>query len=251
MTPPGRTLRLPCEPLLGFAALGALIFALHALTKKPDPRTIVVPRGLRGDALEAFELEQAAHREALALGLGRDDPQVLAILKQRLVSARSTPTRDPSEADLVRWLESHRDAFELPERFDFDHVFFDSSRPDPEARARALLSKLEPGGAAPSAGDPFRFGNSLRNESLPRVRSVFGSDFAERLRTAELGSWQLAKSLEGLHLVRVLARREAALPPLEDVRGALTDAWKRAHEATLDRQILSDLVKQYRFVEEP
>jgi hypothetical protein len=261
--------RLVREPLALFLALGALVFLVHALARKPDPRTVVIPRELRAElarrlaselgreptqaerhqALERWKIEEAAHREALALGLGRDDPEVLALVKQRLLAARRVAVPEPTEADLARWLESHREAFEQPERFDFDQVFFDPERGGAESRARELLARLPPGAPAEKLGDPFRFGNSLRSESAARVRSIFGPEFAARLRTLEPQRWELVPSTEGVHLVRLLSHSAAALPRVQDVRDALTAAWKRDRESLSEQRALRSLLDDYDFVD--
>lgn len=239
------------EPLAVFAALSAAVFLLHGATREPDPRTVVVPAGIRGDELEDWKLEEAAHREALSLGLGRDDTEVLSIVKQRLAVARSTPTPEPTDAELARFLELHRDAFELPERFDFDHVFFAGAGSGSRSRARAVLRTLDGDSPVPEAGDEFRFGNRLRSTSLTRVQSMFGAAFAEELKEAEPGRWQLLTSGEGVHVVRLLARHPKALPSVDDVRQALTDAWKRDREAAAELRVLRSLKDEFRFVDAP
>jgi peptidyl-prolyl cis-trans isomerase C len=263
------SLRLLRDPLLLFLGLAAGVFVFEAVRGRADERTISVPPGLRAElerrlsaelgrapsaeeragAFAHWKVDQAAAREAIALGLGRDDPQVTALLRARVAALRSLAVPEPSEQELTAFLESQRSAFEQPALHDFDQVFFDGHEPGAESRAQASLSALERGADPKALGDPFRFGSSLRGESLARVRSVFGPEFASRLAQAEPGRFYLARSSEGLHAVRLLKKSEGRMPALSEVRARVVAAWKLERRAAAEREALRALVAEYRFVD--
>jgi hypothetical protein len=257
------------DPLLLFLALALGVFVFEALSAPADERTISVPPGLRAElerrlsadlgrapsaeeragAFARWKVDQAAAREAIALGLGRDDPQVTALLRARVAARRRAAVPEPSEHELSAFLESQRPAFEQPALHDFDQVFFDVQKPGAESRAQASLSALERGADPRALGDPFRFGSSLRGESLARVRTVFGPEFAARLAQAEPGRFYLARSTEGLHAVRLLKKLEGRMPALSEVRPRVVEAWKLERRAAAERDALRALVGEYRFVD--
>jgi hypothetical protein len=257
------------DPLLLFLSLAAGVFVFEAVRGRTDERTISVPSGLRAElerrlsaelgrvpsaaeraaALARWKVDQAAAREAIALDLGRDDPQVTALLRARVAARRSAAVPEPSEQELTAFLDSQRAAFEQPALHDFEQVFFDLQKPGAESRAQATLLALERGADPKSFGDPFRFGSPLRGESLARVRTVFGPVFAARLAQAEPGHFYLVRSSEGLHAVRLLKKSEGRMPALSEVRPRVVAAWKLERRAAAEREALRALVAEYRFVD--
>ena len=252
-----------------FSILAAGVFAIGTAGGRADERTIVITPAVTAEleraltqelgraptaaeriqALERWKLDEAAAREAVALGLGRDDPQVLSLLRERVAEAAVPSAPAPSERELEAYLESHRAAFERPERYDFEQVFLDPQKPGAEARARSILSALEAGAAPTSLGDSFRFGYALVGESFARVRAVFGPEFAEALSRAEPGRWQIVRSAAGLHVVRLLKKFAGRSPALGDVEKEVSAALEAERKTAHERAALRALVARYRFVE--
>ncbi len=130
-------MRLFREPLFHFLILGAVIFAAHGLItrhKTDKPGEIVVTQGAVENLVTGFtrtwqrpptedELrglvsdyirEEAAYREALALGLDRDDMIVRRRLQQKLefLSDDLATRTQPSDADLQSFLQAHKGMFQ-------------------------------------------------------------------------------------------------------------------------------------------
>jgi hypothetical protein len=122
------------EPLLHFLLLGAAIFAVYSFVsrdKASEPGEIVITPGkienivttfartwqrpptedeLRG-LIQDYVREEAAYREALALGLDRDDTIVRRRLRQKLefVFDDLAAQVEPTDADLQAHLQAHTD----------------------------------------------------------------------------------------------------------------------------------------------
>lgn len=119
-------LRLVSDPLVVFVVLALGVLAFAAWRREPDPRVIVVPRAVvtelarrfaaeRGRAaeprelraaLEPWKLELALHRAALELELGRDDPRLLELLRQRLATDAKDPAARRELLARYRFVES-------------------------------------------------------------------------------------------------------------------------------------------------
>src|SRR5579864_7973954 len=129
-------MRMIREPLFHFLILGAVIFVAHGLISRhrtDKPGEIVVTQAAIENLVTGFtrtwqrpptedelhELlrdyirEEAAYREALALGLDRDDMIVRRRLRQKLefVSDDLATRKEPTDAELQSFLEAHRAAF--------------------------------------------------------------------------------------------------------------------------------------------
>jgi hypothetical protein len=137
------------EPLLHFLILGAVIFMAYGITarhKANNPGEIVVTQGTIENLVTGFtrtwqrpptedELqglvrdyirEEAAYREALALGLDRDDMIVRRRLQQKLefVSNDLATRIEPSDEDLQSFLQAHKGTFQTEPLFSFRQIYF-------------------------------------------------------------------------------------------------------------------------------
>ncbi len=234
------------EPLIHFLVAGAAIFLILAWQgEEADPasRTITVTREDRArlslqwerttgriptdselDALtERHVREEVLYREALRLGLDRDD----AVLRKRLANkmdylAESMAETAPvSDATLADWLAEHPARFAPEVRYSFEQRYFAE-----EAAARAAL-------ASGAAGQAISLPASLDEAARRQVEERFGRELRTRLDSLSVGDrWQgPVPSGFGWHLVRLTARNAGATPPLADIREAVETDWRAATKA--------------------
>jgi hypothetical protein len=168
--------------------------------------------------------DEVLYREALRLGLDRDDPVVRRRLIEKLLLLTedlSGASQEPSDAELRQHLALHAERFQRPPRFKLEHVV--ASTPEAlEAIRPALLAwSQSPGheGEQPPFGEPwpaFRLFEADKDE----LSRDFGNTFADAAQQAEAGGgWSgPVHSRAGWHLLRVLARDPASTPPLEEIR---------------------------------
>jgi hypothetical protein len=237
------------EPLLHFLVLGAALFAVYEWRGGgggPGSTRIVLGSGqiehlvagftrtwqrpptdaeLKG-LLDDWVREEIASREAMAMGLDRDDTVIRRRLRQKLEflaedAATATP---PSEAELAAWLESHAADYASPAEMSLRQVLVSPEQrgPGAEAEAGRLLAELRRRGAdAPieRLGDASMLPQELELSSRDQIARVFGDAFADAVAKAGAGEWfGPVPSAYGLHLVLVRERREARRPVLAEVR---------------------------------
>jgi hypothetical protein len=249
------------EPLVHFLLGGAALFLLYdrvAGLEAGRPDRIVVSEDRLAMLVRSFErtwlrppsdsellgliddyvTEEVLYREALALGLDRDDLVVRRRMRQKLEFLNDDlSNREASEEELRDFLEANHERFLVPQRVSFSQVFI-----HPEGngaaglRAADLLARLRDGADPEALGDPTLLPRGLERASPPEVSGSFGDDFVEALASAPVGDWSgpVASSF-GLHLVHVTGREPARAPPLEEVRVAVEREWaseerKRARE---------------------
>ena len=194
------------------------------------------------------------YREAIGLGLDRDDAVVRGTLveQMRLLLKRSADEQPPSDAELLAYVEQHRDRYLQPARTTFWHVFLARDRRGAvlDRDARALLDQLRaqttPPAEAVRLGDAFPAGAHFRAQSVQDLTHVFGPEFAPVALAQEPGSWAgPVPSAYGLHLIRVEEKQPARMPPLEAVRSQVLAQWLYERQDQRGAEALRELRATY------
>ena len=236
--------KLVREPLLHFLLIGALLFVIFDLRQDDGataPDRIVIDRNriellsnrfqrirlrppteneLR-DLIEAQIREEIYYREALALGLDRNDPVVRQRMRTKMDSIlEDLSSLEVDDAELREYLAANPERYRQEAKISFRQVFLSADRhAQLDSAARLALQKLQQGAAEDSLGDasllPASF--TLASESL--VERTFGADFSDAVFGLEAGDWEgPLYSPFGAHLVRVEDRIDARAASLDEVR---------------------------------
>ena len=241
--------RLLREPLLHFLLLGAALFLWYALRGGgggPGSTRIVLGSGqieylvagftrtwqrpptepeLKG-LLDDWVKEEIASREAMAMGLDRDDTVIRRRLRQKLefLLEDAAGAVAPTEAELAAWLESHAADYALAPEVALRQLFVSTERrgAGAEGEARRLLAEVgrrAAGAPLDDLGDASMLPQQIDLTPADQISRVFGEEFARAVAEAEVGAWSgpIASSF-GLHLVFVTERRAARQPALAEVR---------------------------------
>ncbi len=264
------------EPLLHFLLLGIALFALYgrvAARGRDEPGRILVSQGdvaamaigftgtwQRPPTREELEglirdrvREEVYYREALALGLDKDDTIVRRRLRQKMefltddLVAQASPTDD----ELTAYLKAHPDPFRVERDFTFAQVYLDPvKRGDNLARDTAeLLARLNQAGAkadVSALGDSVLLDHSYAAVPASEVAKQFGEPFAARLGEIPVGQWQApVESGYGVHLVFVSQRTDGRVPPLDEVRDAVGREWASARRREANERAYGEMLKRY------
>ncbi len=264
------------EPLLHFLLIGASLFALYGLQNEEvtdNSRRIVISESdvdrlislwekkwqrlptqaeLEG-LIEAQIREEVLYREALAMGLDQNDTIVRRRLAQKVefISADLSAQVEPTEKDLQTYLESHIDKFIIPGRISFQQVYLNPDKRGElvEADALQLLSDLRKPGTISdimAIGDSFMFGQQYQELTEHGVARQFGKEFAEKLFSLPVGSWQgPVFSGYGLHLVLVESKVPSRQPELAEVRDRVRDEWQTDQRRDINEAFYAELRKRY------
>jgi len=270
--------RLLKEPLLHFLLLGAGLFLAYGLMQRNvgarEPDQIVVTLGQIEQMAAGFtktwqrpptpdELaglvrdrvrEEVYCREALALGLDREDTVIRRRLRQKMefVSDDVAALTEPSESELEEYLRTHADAFRVEPRFTFQQVYLDPQKHGAELAGDAakMLAQLEHAGAKAdlsTLGDSLLLDTQYADLPQSEVARQFGEPFAQALGRLQTGRWLgPVESGYGVHLVFVRERAEGRTPVLSDVREAVRREWDNARRVGANEAFYSELLKRYR-----
>lgn len=248
------------EPLLYFLLLGGALFAIFQLaggivsSDLEQTNEIVVTAGRINSLSQKFgklwqrppseqELaglirehirEEVLYREALAMGLDRNDTIVRRRLRQKMefLSEDLAILDAPKEEELQAFLVAHPERFRPETRFSFRQVYLDPAKrgQSTDAEALALLTRLrEQDGDADVVGDPLMIEHRFENEMESQISKALGSGFLEALLDTPTGCWQgPVTSGYGFHLVYISQRIDGKIPDLAEVRGIVEREWAAA-----------------------
>ena len=268
--------KLMREPLVHFLLMGAAIFAAYSLMAKGssgEPRKIVVTQGQLASMREAYirtwqrpptreeweglirdrVREDVYVREALALGLDKDDTIIRRRLRQKMefvsddIAAQTQPTDDALNA----YLQAHPDKFRVEQQFTFRQLYLNPGKHGEHlARDTAqLLAKLNQAGGDTgfaAVGDPFMLDNNFTAVPASEVTKQFGDTFTAKLGEISPGQWQgPVESGYGVHLVFVEERKEGRMPELAEVREQVVREWADARRREDNEQFFQKLLKRY------
>ena len=268
------------EPLVQFLAIGGLLFVAFGWWggRGPGGNRIVVTSGqvdtlVAGFArtwhrpptapelkalVDEFLREEVAAREAVALGLDRDDTVIRRRLRQKLefLAEDRLDATPPTDAELQAWLDAHAGRFRREPALAFRQVHLSAERGKGalEADARKLreqLAKAGPDARIEGLGDSRMLEQEVGPAPRSDVARLFGDGFADEVLKLEPGRWAgPIRSGYGLHIVFVRERREGRLPALAEIRPQLeaeVTAERRRREIDA---MYARLLAQYRVVME-
>lgn len=259
------------EPLLHFLFFGACLFGLYAWIN-PDAmqsdKRIVVDQGQVNSLamrfkrvwqreptkqelqslIEDFVIEEIYYREALAMGIDKDDPVIRRRLRQKMETYTDSlaTTLAPGENELDQYLQHHPDKFKTESRYSFQQVYINTDIPEDQLRAK--LTSIQ---NALQSGESVDGGSSLLPASFTdtdgfTIDRTFGQGFAAQLDTLELNQWSppLQSGL-GLHFIMLSARQAGQLPTLALIRDKVEREWRFDKAQEIDAALRKKLLASY------
>jgi len=269
------------EPLVHFLALGASLFLLFSWVGDSGDSVsgeVMVTAGQIEIMVEGFSRtwqrpptaeeitgliddyirEEIYYREALAMGLDRDDTIIRRRLRQKMefFTDDLLAAIDPGEDELRGYLANNLEKFRVASRVSFEHIYLNSDRRGVESAsdAESLLERLQQGEAGQDVstlGDSLPLPREYSNAPIDRVGSRFGGEFAARLVELPVGQWTgPVESGFGLHLVFISEREDGEVPPFEDVREIVEREWRAEEREVAKESFYQTLRQRYSVVVE-
>jgi hypothetical protein len=263
------------EPLIHFLALGAVLFGIGIVRGEgtgPATNRIAITPGVTERLMEGFRRtwqrppteaefrglvedylkEEVLYREALAMGLDRDDQIIRRRMRQKLefLTADLVESIEPSEEELQTHLDANPDLYRQEARVSFAQVYIRVQRNAEQDRARALSIleelKTNPNADAEQMGDPFMYPATHRDMRERDLLGVFGEEFAAQVVELPAGEWSgPVTSAFGLHLVRLDALDLGRPSELHEVRDAVYRDLVSERTRAAEQSFFDGLLSQY------
>ena len=267
--------KLVREPFFHFLLLGALLFVVHswrATQRSPEAQAarIEITAGtiewlsagftrqwhrapdadeLRGLVTDHIR-EEVLYREALALGLERNDSIVRRRLAQKMefLGHDLVSAAEPDEATLRKYFAANSARYAKAARLSFRHIYFSQERRGArlEGDARDALDALRQGANEEAMGDPFLREHEFTNADTQEIATALGREFAEVVATFPEEGWHgPVTSSYGMHLVRVAERTDPQAVAFETVREAVARDLAEERRRAANAEFMARLKERY------
>jgi hypothetical protein len=266
------------EPLMHFLLIGAALFLVFDQVGDPvevDNRIVISQADLDilardwlrrtgrppspqqvEQQLRQYIREQVLSREAVNLGLDRDDVIIRRRLAQKMQFLFDDlgQVPDPTDADLNVFMSKHVERFTLPATLSFRHIFLDpDSRGEAiQDQAQQLISRLQESNAVVDTselGDPILLPLQFDNQTRLQISNLLGDEFAGQVYSLPVNRWSgPVASGYGLHLVYVHSRTAARVQPLAEAQQSVIRQWRAEKQQELNDLFYQGIHQRYEII---
>lgn len=244
------------SPLLHFFLIGACVFVIYD-EMNPNPQDPVSGGVLQLTETRAQRLaadfaaavrrpptpdeylalvrdwtaEEALVREAVAIGLDKDDPVIRNRLRSKMEFLVEAPAAalTPDDVVLEAFYRDHKERYLRQGEISFEQVLLPGGAKQDEIAA--LKGRLEGGADPGGVGAATLLPSKVDAMPITDVDRIFGKRFTEAVTALPGPRWAgPISSGYGAHLVRLELRRDSILPPFDTLRDRVLADW-RAEEA--------------------
>src|SRR5262249_14369535 len=149
-----------------------------------------------GALVEQKVQEEILYREALGLGLDKDDTIVKRRMAQKMqfLAEDTAEAHEPDSVELQAWYRENPAPFAVPSRVSFRQLYFspdlrsERARPDAE-QALARLAR-EPEDSKRAQGDKVMLQDYYADRAPDQLAKEFGPVFAQAIFDVKPGAWQ-------------------------------------------------------------
>ena len=261
------------EPLVHFAAIGAALFVLYGSVNNSGlastDNRIVVSAGridqlvsifqktwqrpptaeeLKG-LIDDFVLEEVYYRQAVAMGIDRNDAVIRRRLRQKFefLTDDMAAAISPTDKDLTAYIATNQQQFKKDTTYTFSQVYINPGEADADKLITDTLERLRNGDMGPQGSGllPAYF----ESTSARVVNGSFGAGFSEILDGLETGQWTgPVESGLGMHLILLQDRVPGFVPELADIRPIVEREWANEKRIGTRQTINETLLANYNVV---
>jgi len=254
------------DPTIHFFAIAATILLIHRAVVG-DPRIIVVTPALKADLVRRFQdqlgrppnrleveeylqqwkRDEALYREALREGIDRNDVTVRTVLigKMHERAMLKTQIPHPTDADLQRYFEQHRNLFEAPLIYEHEIITIPKNAPKAEEQRANYERQLRAGATPVSLG----LRTVAANVNRERIEQELGPATADQICHLPVGTWESLETRDNLLLVRMI-HVEGGLPTPQVLHERLVSSWQASKAQEAMGRVSQSIADRYRFEEQ-
>ena len=210
--------------------------------------------------IDDYIREEVMYREAMNLGLEKDDQIIRRRLIQKIEYINRGFISDATkieEPEIEAFFNDNKDQYKIDAAITFTHVFFDKNSDENTHGAQAtslasttlstLKDNLVPFEKASEYGQRFFYHRNYVDRTPAFISSHFGDEFSKEVFALAAGSQWVGpiKSRYGSHLVMISKSQPERLPELAEVAGQVLEHLQRIKQADIKKQALQKMIARY------
>lgn len=274
-------LRFAKEPLLHFILAGAAIYLLYGVFGGTDSdqaivaeNTIVITKGELDWLGESWQKrwnrpptneemvglvkshlrETVLYREAISMGLDKDDTIIRRRLAQKLefLSQDLIRPEPPTDEALHAFFDKNIDRYRLPELITFTHVYLDPDKredqtlDDAEKLKAELIANDTIPGEESELGDTFMLQSYYPERTEADISKLFGREFARSIMKLDPKRWHgPVLSGYGTHLVYLQSLQVFPNPIYDQVADRVREDLESERRQQLNDEYIESLLSRY------
>jgi len=198
--------------------------------------------------------QEVLYREALAMGLDKNDEIVKRRMAQKMqfIAEDLAAAQEPGTEELRAWYAENSDKFSMPKRLSFRHLYFSPDSRGAQAYDDAVssLAKLDDqpvdSQLADTLADRFMYQDYYADQTSISLAKEFGPQFAVAVAELTPGSWQgPIESGFGWHLVYVDSLVPGRVPAFEEIERDVKTAWLGVQKEIAWRKAYKEMRAKY------
>ena len=237
-------MRVLREPLVHFLLIGIGLFGLYSIIQPAvdDDLNRIVITSSQKDQIEAqfsrtwmrpptedeynaliksYVRDEVYYREAIALGLDKDDMQIRQRMRQKLdFILEDLVVEEVNDKTLLLFLQQHPEKFSQQTQTSFEQLYLNPDKhQDLAADAAIMLQSLRDGAIPQTLTDPTMLPYAYRLLTPSEIARQLGDKFALEVQALVPDEWAgpIYSGLGG-HLVKITEQIPSSLPELAEVR---------------------------------
>ena len=205
------------------------------------------------DLLQARINEEILYREALKMGLDKNDEIVKRRLSQKFefLTTDMTNLHEPSKDDIQKFYNENKEKYQVDPTFSYAQIFIDiDKRKDVMNYARTVKKSVKGKEITPELleeySDQFPIVLYIENVSKSEIINRMGDDFYDKIKSLEIDKWSdPIQSSFGLHLVYPTDIIKVAEPDLNTIYNVLKRDYLYDYQANINKKLLNEYKNNY------
>ena len=195
--------------------------------------------------------EEILYREALSLGLDREDRIIKRRLAQKITFLKQeTLPENPNQEDLRQFYDENKEKYYIKPSYSFTHLFF-AKETDSLARSIEALNDLL-ADATSIDSDPYLLGKNFTDKTLEEIARNFGNNFIVAFDDMEPNKWSGPfKSSFGHHLVLLKDFEGGYYPSFNEIRDQVLSDYLTMNKENAVNQYINNVKSEYRIIINP
>lgn len=278
------------QPLLHFLLIGAAFFLIFHLTSSKNPesdlKTVIVdknslvtfmqyrskkfnqdefeaklkkmPETELNNLIEDYVREEVLYREALSLGMDKDDYLIRRRMIQKIEFINEDLTynsQNITNQDVKDYYDKNLDDFKIEPNATFTHVYFSNDKNGinkakqlAEKKLTVLNKNNVPFSDSVKHGDRFLYHLNYVERTPEFVKSHFGAEMSEdifNLVPDETNWYGPFESQYGYHLVLLADKKDEEIPGIEEVSDSILQDLNYKLSSEAKEKSIKDIIDSY------